>query len=113
MHPRKKKYANEVFNLTTQVCSEMSEEKDSPISVVLNISTSDAREIINKIMIALPDEFFFNATSTMLYDMIALITKNLILFQVQENIDDDEYVYHLIDFINALTLIIQARYYSR
>jgi len=38
----------------------MSEKQELAIPAVLNISNGDAKEIIKKIMIALPDYFFYN-----------------------------------------------------
>ncbi|HAT8266801.1 TPA: hypothetical protein JBA93_13545 [Legionella pneumophila subsp. pneumophila] len=112
MHPRKKIYANEVYQLVNTICKQISENKNVAIAEVLNISEKDAYEIIKKIMIALPDSYFYNANTTMLYDMIAFISKNLIFFQVQENIDEEDYAYHLINFINGLSTSIAIRYYQ-
>lgn len=112
MHPRKKIYAKEAYNLVKKICEQFSDNKTQSIPIVLNISNQDAFEIIKKVMIALPDNFFYNATPDMLYDMIGFISKNLILFQVQENIDQEDYAYHLLDFINNLSVTIDKRYYS-
>lgn len=112
MHPRKKLYAKEVFGLVIKICTKFSDNTKDAIPVVLNISNEDAFEIIKKVMIALPDNFFYNATPSLLYDMLAFISKNLVLFQVQENIAQEDYAYHLINFINDLSLTIDERYYS-
>ena len=60
MHPRKKQYTSEIYTLTLKICSLMSEKQELAIPAVLNISNGDAKEIIKKIMIALPDYFFYN-----------------------------------------------------
>ena len=112
MHPRKKIYAKEVYLLVTMSCRKMSDSLNTEITDVLNISNKDAHNLINKVIIGLPDAYFYNANTTMLYDMLAHISKNLILFQVQENIEEDDYTYHLIDFINSLSNSIAMRYYQ-
>lgn len=111
MHPRKKIYAQEIYKLITLICKKMSKGNSAGISSVLNISNKDAYDIINKIVIALPDNYFYNANTIMLYDILGFISKNLILFQVQENIEEKDYAYHLIDFINNLSASIALRYY--
>lgn len=112
MHPRKKIYAKEIYNLVAIICKKMSEGTNAAIPNVLSISNKDAYDIIKKIIIALPDDYFYMANATMLYDMIAFISKNLIFFQVQENIEEEDYAYHLIDFINSLSTSIAMRYYK-
>ncbi|CEG56625.1 hypothetical protein [Legionella fallonii] len=112
MHPQKKIYAKEIYQLVAIICKQMSDEHNSEMQSVLNISNKDTYDIINKIMIALPDSYFYNANKSMLYDMLAFISKNLILFQIQENIEEDDYAYHLIDFINSLSISIATRYYQ-
>lgn len=112
MHPQKKIYAKEIYQLTSIICKKASKGHDSTIKDVLNISDKDIYDIINKIIIALPDSYFYNANKAMLYDMLAFISKNIILFQVQEDINEEDYAYHLIDFINGLSLSIGTRYYQ-
>lgn len=113
MHPKKKQYSNEVLHLVSQLCCEMTSQKKQAIPQVLNISVNDAKEIIKKVMIALPDKFFYNSTTLMLYDMLTFISKNIVLFQVQEDIEDESYALDLMWFISCLTSSIAARYYSR
>jgi hypothetical protein len=112
MHPRKQQYSQEIYGLVTQICRKFSENKTAVVPSVLNISERDALEIIKKIIIALPDHYFYNANKFKLYDMITFISKNIVLFQIQENIHDNEYAYHLIDFINGLTSSIAIKYYQ-
>ena len=112
MHPRKKIYAHELYKLIKMCCSKISSRDRAVIPYVLHISNRDALDIINKVIISLPDAYFYNANSIMLYDMLAFISKNLILFQVQENIENDDYSYHLIDFIGSLSREIAIKYYT-
>lgn len=112
MHPRKKIYAEEVYLLVKMICRKMCNEHQTEVPDVLNISNKEVHDIINKVIIALPDSYFYNANTTMLYDMLAFISKSLILFQVQENIEEEDYTYHLIDFINSLSTEIAMRYYQ-
>lgn len=111
MHPEKSQYVDEIYQLVTEICMKMAGDRGSGIPLVLNISKDDAKEIIKKIMIALPDRYFYSASPFVLYDMLGLIGKNFILFQVQENLDEDDYAYHLIDFIKGLSFTIAAKYY--
>ena len=111
MHPRKQMYAQDVYKLVNMCCKTMSDGDKANIHDVLHISNKNAHDIINKVMIALPDSYFYNANSTMLHDMLAFISKSLILFQVQENIKEKAYAYHLVDFINSLTKQLAIRYY--
>ena len=48
----------------------------------------------------------------MLYDLETFITKNYVLFQAQEDIDDENYASHLISFISSLVADIDQRYYE-
>lgn len=113
MHPQKLKYAKEILALTTQMCAVMTTEKNSPIEQVLNLSPEGMFEIIKKIMIALPDEFFYNATPAMLNNLIAFISNQLILFQVQEDVSEENYPYHLSNFITELTYSISSLYEAK
>ena len=113
MHPRKEAYSREVLRLVTRLCGEMTVKKNQAIPLVLDISESEAEDIINKIMIALPDKFFYNATIEMLDDMLLFISKNILLFQVQENIEEERYAAHLIGFIRCLVASIADRYYQQ
>src|SRR5690349_12568184 len=112
MHPRKEIYAQEVYHLVGMICKQMSEPTKAAIPTVLNITNNDAQIIINKIMIALPDCYFYNANAAKLYDMLAFISKNLILFQAQEHFEEEDYAYNLINFISSLSQSIAKRYYS-
>lgn len=113
MHPKKLEYAKEILKLATQMCAVMTTEQSSPIAQVLNLSPDDLFEIIKKIMIALPDEFFYNATPAMLNNLIAFISNQLILFQVQEDISEEHYPYHLSNFINELAYSIASLYEAK
>jgi hypothetical protein len=110
MHPQKKIYAKEIYYLVTKICQKISVSPNATVSSVFNITNKDAHEIINKILIALPDNYFYNSNTIMLYDMLAFISKNWVLFQVQEDIQDENYANHLIDFINSLSISIGMRY---
>ncbi|CDZ76974.1 hypothetical protein BN59_01253 [Legionella massiliensis] len=112
MHPRKRQYSNEIYNLVTSSCMNMADEKNRAIPQLLNITADDARELIRRIVTALPDDYFYNATEQMRYGIFAFISKNFILFQCQEDIDSDDYAYHLIDFIRNLSSNIARRYYA-
>lgn len=111
MHPRKKEYAREVFNFVMQICYQMSDTRNAAIPKVLNASKAEMLEVSKKIVAALPDDFFYNAAPVELYDMIAFISRKLVSFQIQEQIDAKDYSYHLGSFINNLTLAISTRYY--
>lgn len=89
----------------------MSENKSKAIPLVLKITNSDTSAIIDKVMIAIPDRCFYDANPAMIYDLIEFIANNYILFQAQENIDDNNYVFNLTNFINNLILSIEKRYY--
>lgn len=112
MHPRKKQYVKEVHELTEKACRAMSENRKGGIPVVLKISTDDSEELISKIITALPDRQFYQATPAKLYDILAFIAKNYILFQVQEDIEDDNYANNLIAFLSSLSRNIDEKYYS-
>lgn len=113
MHPKKIEYSQIVFDRMSQICAEFSEEKDSAIPLVLKISPADAKEIINKVMIALPDRYFYSSTPIVLNDMLAFISKNLVFFQAQENLEENNYANHLLGFINSLSMAIANRYYQK
>ena len=109
----KRKYAQKVLKLLVDTCRLMSAEKDEPLFRVLNISSNMAADIINKIMISLPDRQFYNATPMMLHDILGFIVKNYIFFEAQEDINSDAYVYDLRNFIVSLSFEIDARYYPK
>lgn len=57
-------------------------------------------------------KYFYNAKTEWLDDMLSLISQHFILFQAQENIDEEDYIYHLTCFIDQLSNTISTRYYS-
>ena len=109
MHPRKKKSTNEVFHLVATICCQLMEEEHESIQRVLNMSEEDAQDLISKVVFALPDRYFYNENPAMLDDMLLFISKNIVLFQAEENTDDANYGMHLIDFISRLTHDLEAR----
>lgn len=111
MHPKKQDYAIEAFNLMVDCCSKIAEDMQNPIPAVLNISPDDAQAIINKILIALPDRYFYSASEPVIQDMLGFIVRNYILFQVQEDIREAMYAYDLVHFISRLSSSIQSRYF--
>jgi len=112
MHPIKKQYASNVFKIVADFCCQLSDKQRKGVPIVLHVSNNDAKEIIQKIMIALPDKYFYNAKTEWLDDMLSLISQHFILFQAQENIDEEDYIYHLTCFIDELSKTISTRYYS-
>ena len=116
MDSQKKYFANEVYNQVEHICSFMVDGMSSGIPQVLNISKDDTKEMIEKVMVSLPDHYFFNAPPTVLDDMLGLISNDLILFQVKENIEEkaneDDYDYRFTDFISGLSSTIADRYYQ-
>jgi hypothetical protein len=111
MHPLKREYAKEVYNAVFEACSVMTGDKVTPIASVLKINANQAQDIINKILIALPDQFFYLASKTQLSDILFFIAKDYMFFQAQEDIESEDYAYNLINFITHLTSDIAKRYY--
>ncbi|WP_115707667.1 hypothetical protein [Legionella sainthelensi] len=115
MHPRKEQSAKEIYNIVDQYCEANIRAKyhaTSAISFVLGISDVDAQKLINKIVIALPDCFFYLAKPERINEMINFIAQQYLLFQVQENINDELFPSMLINFVNNLVEEIMLRYYS-
>lgn len=112
MHPQKELYAKEVFQLVKRGCSQVTKDRRKAIELALHLSEENLQEIIKKIMIALPDVFFYRAKPVILYDMLCFISKHIILFQVQEDLKEEHYVTHLFNFIQVLSKGIHVRYYS-
>ncbi|QMT58666.1 MULTISPECIES: hypothetical protein [unclassified Legionella] len=115
MHPRKEQSAKEIYRIVDQYCAENRHGKyrtSSAIPLVLGISDTDAQKLINKIMIALPDCFFYLAKPERIREMIHFIAQQYLLFQAQENIHDEFFPNLLINFVNHLVEEIMLRYYS-
>jgi len=112
MHPKKLGYSKDILYLVKKSCAVFSHKRNPSLRSMININHDEAFYIIKKIMIALPDHFFYNANKKKLNDMIAFIAKNFILFQSQEEINGDHYAYNLINFIDDLTSAIGIRYYQ-
>ena len=111
MHPMKRRYVQDILKRLLEHCRFMSTEKDEPLLQLFNMSTSTTEGILTKIMIALPDRYFYNATPIMLSDILDFIVKNYLLFASQEDINSQVYVYDLMNFISSLSTEIDARYY--
>ncbi|ARB92714.1 hypothetical protein [Legionella longbeachae] len=115
MHPRKEQSAKEIYNIVDQYCEANIRAKyhtTSAISFVLGISDTVAQKLINKIVIALPDCFFYLAKPEQINEMINFIAQQYLLFQAQENINDELFPSMLINFVNNLVEEIMLRYYS-
>lgn len=112
MHPLKREYAKEVYSSVLEACSLMTEDKQTPVASVLKINANDAQDIINKILIALPDHFFYLASETKLNDILFFIAKDYMFFQAQEDVESEDYAHNLINFITHLTSDIAQRYYG-
>ena len=103
MDPIKLDYVERVFNLVLTVTQRMVEDTNDSIESVLKITSSDALVIIQKIIIGLPERHLFHITREKMNSQVDLIAKLFILFQAQENIDDVDYPYNLINFIERVS----------
>lgn len=115
MHPRKEESAKEIYNIVDQYCEANTHAKcsqASAISFVLGVSETDVQKLIRKIVIALPDCFFYLAKPDQVNEMVDFIAQQYLLFQAQENIDDELFPSMLINFVNNLVEEIMLRYYS-
>ncbi|MBI2785389.1 MAG: hypothetical protein HYX60_03405 [Legionella longbeachae] len=115
MHPRKEQYVKEIYQFIELYCeanTHIKHSASSPITIVLGISNADALKLINKILIALPDCFFYLAKPQRIEEIVSFIAKQYLLFQAQENIDDELFPTLFINFINNLVEDIMLRYYS-
>lgn len=115
MHPRKEQSAKEIYTIVDQYCEANKRIKSgvrSAISLVLGISNADAQKLIGKILIALPDCFFYLAKPERIDEMVNFIAQEYVLFQAQENIEDELFPTLLINFVNNLVEEIMLRYYS-
>lgn len=115
MHPRKEQSAREIYKIVDQYCESNMRSKyssSSAIPIVLGVSDSDAQKLIQKIIIALPDCFFYLAKPARINEMVNFIAQQYLLFQAQENIKDELFPSLLINFVNNLVEEIMLRYYS-
>lgn len=104
MDPITIEYANRVFKLVLKATAQMVIDPNDSVQIVLKISESDALSIIKKIIIGLPERHLYNKDVDTITLKLGLIAKLFILFQVQENIDDLDYPYHLINFIESVSV---------
>ena len=109
MHPQKEIIANEVFQCVKTVCENPA--KPEQLELMLAISEEQTAELINKIIIALPDEIFYLTPPNYLVEINRFIAKEFIFFQAQENIDDPNYTQNFINFLNNLYMDIRYRYF--
>ncbi|MHB1948303.1 MAG: hypothetical protein ACYCQI_09345 [Gammaproteobacteria bacterium] len=109
MHPQKEIIANEVFHCVKTVCEKPA--KPEQLERMLAISEEQTAELINKIIIALPDEIFYLTPPQYLAEINRFIAKEFIFFQTQENIDDPNYTQNFINFLNNLYMDIRYRYF--
>ncbi|WP_126322280.1 hypothetical protein [Candidatus Rickettsiella viridis] len=80
---------------------------------VLKLSTTNLEKIIDKIIIALPERQFHNASPIMSQDILSFIAKNFIFFQAQEDLNSDGYEQNLLSFIGCLSDQIDQRYFPK
>ena len=115
VHPRKEQSAKEIYRIVDQYCEANMHSKyrsSSAISLVLGISDVDAQKLINKIIIALPDCFFYLAKPERISEMVNFIAQQYLLFQAQENVNDELFSNLLINFVDNLVEEIMLRYFS-
>lgn len=77
-----------------------------PIKWSIGLKNNQIDELISKIVIALPDGYFEEYDNKIMSQINALIAKEFIMFQVQENMRDPNYVLYLENFIYDLNLQI-------
>lgn len=110
MHPRKKQCSNDIYKFVLEICNRFSVKKPA-IPLVLQLTENDTKALIDKILSALPDDFFLLDSATTCYDMLFFISNRIIRFQTQESIEGDYYELHFIGFIDNLTTALSKRYY--
>ena len=83
----------------------------SSMGDVLHSTPSDTEMILKKIITALPERYFIE--NTQLEKLSSFIAKQYILFACQERIENEMYVYHLINFIENCIADYDALYTER
>lgn len=108
MHPQKELIANDVFQCVKTVCENTQSKQ---LELMLAVSEEQTAALINKIIIALPDEIFYLTPPSYLAEINRFIAKEFIYFQAQENVDDPNYAQHFLNFLNNLYMDIRYRYF--
>jgi hypothetical protein len=115
VHPRKEQSAKEIYRIVDQYCESKASSKykiDSAIAGVLGISGREAQKLINKIVLALPDCFFYLAKPERVHEMVTFIAQEYLLFQAQQQVEDELFPSLLVNFVNNLVEEIMLRYFS-
>lgn len=105
-------YAKQVMRLLEYDCRKMAKNKSQPIELVLQINHKDAYTMIKKIIVALPDPYFYNLNRTLTEDLLLFISRNYLLFEAQEDFNSENYTNHFINFIYALSEDIKNLYFQ-
>jgi hypothetical protein len=114
MHPLRLEFASTLTNGIAKICLENLEDNsgnphNDPIQTMFGISKIQAMEVCNKLVNALPDNFF----KQRLYlkeNIQYIIATEFFLFQAREDYNDKEYGNNLANFIYEISGYISQRY---
>lgn len=106
----RKKFSKDVFDLLNIIAKQISNDDFNSIFLVLNISSDNARAIIDKIIIGLPDRYFHGLDQAQLNKRTEIIVNDFILFQVQETIDNVDYTTNLTNFIENISFKMDKQF---
>ena len=106
----RKQLSKDAFDLLNIITKKISNDDLNSIPFVLNISSDDARAIIDKIIIGLPDHYFHELDQDQLSKNTEIIVNDFILFQVQETIENVNYTINLINFIENISFKMDKQF---
>jgi len=110
MDIKRQHYATEILQQLNDIGCILSKNPEAPVQFFKNGNQDNTETMINKLMLALPEQFFYPLNGAVKQDSICFIAKNVVLFACQEKTNDDLFINNFINFIETLLFDIRMRY---
>lgn len=110
LHPCKQQCVNQLIKNVEQRCDELSVDNDSALYSIVHLDKAQLSEIIEQIIMLLPDKFFYGTQKARLYDLLKFISDKFIQFQSEHYQQEPNYKQQLNQFIHQLTIDIYQQY---
>lgn len=109
MNPQKLKFANEALTIVNDICKVVYNlQSNNDMEKVFGVTHDQLAAVIQKIVDALPDNFFEQTTKKM-EEIKYIFAREFIFFQVQEKCTAPEYEDDLRNFIYAFSRDIKNK----
>lgn len=113
MHSRKERFVEEIFYYIENICQDTLsdyEPREERTFAVLGIHSKDLWVILRKVVNALPDYIFLDQLPDLYTEVCEHLSREYILFQCQEDVNDPYFANNLENFIYEVINTINQNY---